>query len=208
MFTKEQIEEIINGIEKIDSLERKQNELKLLNELLVQEESKLSNKLDPDQKIDILFNIKQLKEKQIPLVESELKELNNQFNEEQRNLNAEKREKEKREKLFKKLYVYLDDSTLHILKRYFSIHEESKEDILRVLVEEHDEKEINNAIFEKFNNDLNDNQRYLSCYRFNNSKKDFVDFLMKTGLSKDNLVNELTDEATDVPYVFKRKIIQ
>ena len=44
-----------------------------------------------------------------------------------------------------------------VLKRYFSIHEESKEDILRVLVEEHDEKEINNAIFEKFNNDLNDN---------------------------------------------------
>ena len=172
-------------------IETKQNELKLLNDLLAQEESKLSNNLDPDQKIDILFNIKQLKEKQIPLVESELKELNNQFNEEQRKLNAEKREKEKREKLFKKLYVYLDDSTLHILKRYFSIHEESKEDILRVLVEEHDEKEINNAIFEKFNNDLNDNQRYLSCYRFNNSKKDFVDFLMKTGLSKDNLVNEL-----------------
>ena len=140
-------------------IETKQNELKLLNDLLAQEESKLSNNLDPDQKIDILFNIKQLKEKQIPLVESELKELNNQFNEEQRKLNADKREKEKREKLFKKLYVYLDDSTLHILKRYFSIHEESKEDILRVLVEEHDEKEINNAIFEKFNNDLNDNQR-------------------------------------------------
>lgn len=172
-------------------IETKQNELKLLNNLLEQEESKLSNNLDPDEKIDILFNIKQLKEKQIPLVESELKELNNQFNVEQRKLNEEKQEKEKREKLFKKLYVYLDDSTLHILKRYFSIDEESKENILRVLVEEHDEKEINNAIFEKFNNDLNDNQRYWVCYRFNNSKKDFVDFLMKTGLSKDKLLNEL-----------------
>lgn len=172
-------------------IETKQNELKLLNNLLAQEESKLSNYLDPDQEIDILFNIKQLKEKQIPLVESELKELNNQFNAEQRKLNAEKQEKEKREKLFKKLYVYLDDSTLYILKRYFSIREESKENILRVLVEEHDENEINNAIFEKFNNDLDDNQRYLSCYRFDNSKKDFVDFLMKTGLSKDKLINEL-----------------
>ena len=42
-------------------IETKQNELKLLNNLLEQEESKLSNNLDPDEKIDILFNIKQLK---------------------------------------------------------------------------------------------------------------------------------------------------
>lgn len=172
-------------------IKSKQKELKLLNDLLVQEESKLDKDIDDDEKIDVLFNIKQLKEKFIPNVESDLKELTNKYEIELQNLKEQQELKEKQEKLFKKLHVYLDDSTLHILKRYFSINETSKEDIIRVLVEEHDEKEINNAIFEKFNNDLTDKQRYLSCYRFNNSKENFVNYLMENELSRDNLINEL-----------------
>ena len=185
------IEIIENDLKNLNKkIIEKQNQLIQLKNLLSKEEEKLSNCND-DEKIDLLFNIKQLKEEYLPSTESDLKKFNNEYQKVQEDLKLKKVEKQKKNRLFKLLYVNINDSTLNSLKKHFSIDEDSKTDILKFLVYEHEEKEIYNVIFDEFYNELNKQYQYLLIHRFDNSKKNFIDYLMNNNFSMDNLINEL-----------------
>ena len=123
-------------------IETKQNELKLLNNLLAQEEEKLSKNLNDNEKLDVLFNIKQLKEKHIPPVESELEKLTRKYKTQQEKLKLEQQEKERKERLFKKLYVNLSDMELRLLNDYLDMNFESNEEMLKYLSKNYSENEI------------------------------------------------------------------
>ena len=127
-------------------IETKENELKLLNDLLTQEESKLSNDMNDDEKIDALFKIKQLKEKHIPPIEAELKELREKHAIEQKNLRIKQQKKERQEKLFKKLYVNLSETELSLLNDYLDKNYKSDEDMLKEVSKNYSENEIYNMI--------------------------------------------------------------
>lgn len=172
------------------NIKEKQGQLISLNNLLSQEEEKLS-KCNEDEKIDILFHIKQLKEEFIPSIESNLKKLTIEYQKVQEELRLKKLEKQKKNRLYKTLYVNIDDYALNILKKHFDIVGDSKTNILKSLVYEHDEKEISTVIFDEYYNDLNKQYQYLVIYRFGNSKKNFADYLLNKNFSKDNLINEL-----------------
>ena len=179
------------------NIKEKQAQLISLNNSLSQEEEKLS-KCNEDEKIDILFHIKQLKEEFIPSTESNLKKLTREYQKVQEELKLKKLEKQKKNRLYKTLYVNIDDYTLNILKKHFAHNRNSKTDILKSLVYEHDEKEISNVIFDEYYNDLNKQYQYLVIHRFGNSKKNFADYLLNNNFSKDNLINELQITRTEL----------
>ena len=179
------------------NIKEKQEQLISLNNLLSQEEEKLS-KCNEDEKIDILFHIKQLKEEFIPSTESNLKKLTIEYQKVQEELKLKKVEKQKKNLLYKTLYVNIDDYALNILKKHFASEGYSKTDILKSLVYEHDEKEISTVIFDEYYNDLNKQYKYLVIHRFGNSKKKFSDYLLNNNFSKKKLIDELLLTRTEL----------
>lgn len=195
-------------------ISEKREKFKSLTNLLSEEKEILSN-YNEDEKIDIIFNIKQLEEEFIPTIESDLKKLNKELQLIEEDLRLKILEKQEKNRLFKILYINIDDSTLSFLKKHFSIDKDSKSDILKSLIEEHEEKEIYDIIFNEFYNDLNKKYRYLVIFRFENSKKNFVNYLINNNFSKDALINELTSTRNhlrnnllyDLDLNYKQKIL-
>lgn len=180
------------------------NALNSLNKTLEKYQIKLENTTTEDEKEDCLYYIKKIEEEDIPAVESRLKKLTKKFKQEQDKLILEREEKRRKDRLLKRLYIHLDDSTLNFLKSHFHINKNSKKEILTVLVNEHDETEINNIIFEKFDKDLDQKQKYLVCFRFDNSKRKFTNYLIENGFSRVKLINELNSSRNELLIEFHR----
>ena len=168
-------------------IETKENELKLLNDLLTHEESKLSDYINDDERLDALFNIKQLKEKHIPPIETELKELHKKYAIEQQNLRREQQEKERQDKLFKKLYVNLSKKELSFLNNYLDKNYKSDEDMLKDVSKNYSENEIYNMInfkreelYKKIDVTLNNKTMLLISSEFSlkNSRECIINYLI------------------------------
>ena len=123
-----------------------ENELKNLKEQLQKAKEGLKYALTEDEKIDYQVKIMRLNEKISPVEEkiSTLKQ--DETDRIEREIEKEK-EKKRKERLFKKLYVKLNDNQLAVLSTHYGINHTNKDDIIRFLVNNnHTEKEISNLL--------------------------------------------------------------
>lgn len=157
-------------LEDNDEIEIKENEIATLKNLISKKEEELTKTYDSDEKIDLEFEIKKL-EKQLPPIENEIKILINKRAQEEMELLRKEKEKERKDRLFKKLYVKFDDESLHKIFKHFELDYDSDETNLHKLVNNYSEEEIFKYIvditwdeFEEMNNttksiyDLEDNK--------------------------------------------------
>lgn len=110
-------------------LEAAQNELNNLNSKLKENEFKLKEAKNEDEKIEYQYRIIKLKEK-INDIENTIKQQEDCKN---------------KEELFKKLYVELNDSQLDAFS-IFGINYNNKEDFIRFLINKYDENQIYNFL--------------------------------------------------------------
>ena len=123
------------------------NELNNLKKQLKDLESKLKKSSNNDEIIEYKFRIKKLTNEYIPNAQNKLDNLLKESEAEKNKLKAQKgRKKKKKDKLFKKLYVELDDNLLLKIINHFNLSGKSNEDNLRLIVNTYNEKEIYNTI--------------------------------------------------------------
>lgn len=107
---------------------------------------KLTSTTDDDEIRDYKFKIKKFQTEYIPQVTSKLNKLIQEEKELEAKRKSQQEENKRRERLFKDLYIELDDELLLKLSEHFSLKEASNEDKLRILVDIHTEKEIYDGI--------------------------------------------------------------
>ena len=108
-------------------LEVAENELRNLKEQLHNAKIGLKNAANEDDKIDYQFKIMKLNEK-IPSIRNKIDTLEQQKLKEIVHKKAMQKESKRKNKLFKKLYVELDDNELELLSEHYQINYETKED--------------------------------------------------------------------------------
>ena len=126
-------------------LEIAQNELKSLLKQLSEDEIKLTNASNEDDKIEYQFRITKLKEN-ISKVNTKIRKLEAIEKENKK----QQIENDRVDKLFKKLYITLNYQQLQVLKLRFPSDNKSKDDIIRHIAENSSEDEINEIINENF----------------------------------------------------------
>lgn len=101
--------------------------------------------------------------------------------------------------LFSQYNLSFNDMEKSLLKRYYSLNDSSNNELINYIIKnDFSIDEIKNAVeiyykkvFQEFYNKLDDNQKYLVEYRFKDSKKNLVDFLVNKNFSFKELTNEL-----------------
>lgn len=127
---------------KDDEIEITKNELKNLKNQLHEAEDKLKQSTNKDEILDYKFKIKKIKKEYIPQVQNKLNKLIQEETKLKAERKAQQNENKRKERLFKKLYVELDDELLKELCVHCSLKEASTEDNLRTLINNYSEQEI------------------------------------------------------------------
>ena len=141
-------------------LEVTQNELKNLKEQIKDLEKKLEDAVTEDEKIDYEFKIMKLNEK-IPIVKNNIDSLK----QEKLKIIGKEKEKERKEKLFKKFYVNFDEESLNVLSEHYQINLKDKDDFIRYLVNNYKESEILEVLIaHERKNKIFDEQRLSDMY--------------------------------------------
>ena len=122
-------------------LEVAKNELKNLEKQLKDTEEGLKNALTEDERIDYKFKIMKLNER-IPIVKNKLEALEQQKLKEKVHKTIMQKETKRKNILFKKLYVELDNNTLESLSEHYQINYKSKDQLIRGIVNNYPEQEI------------------------------------------------------------------
>ena len=191
------------------------NELSNLVNQFHDAEEKLKQATNENEILDYKFKIKKIKNEYIPQTKNKL----NNLIQEEAKLESERKvqqeENQRKERLFKKLYVELDDELINELCNNFSLNESSTENNLRLLVDKYSEKEIysevsaierelkENDIKKSFRellfNTLDENEVDLISNNFNlkKSKESVIEYLIYNYDNKtdvDLLINELLEK--------------
>ena len=127
-------------------IKNKKKELSDLQNQLHDAENKLKDATDEDEILEYKFIIKKLKNENIPNMKKELDRLTQEEKKIKSEIKKQQEENNRRERLFKKLYVELDGELLKEICDYFSLKEPTTEDNLRLLVNNYSEEEIYNKI--------------------------------------------------------------
>lgn len=127
-------------------IKNKKKELSDLQNQLHDAENKLKDATDEDEILEYKFIIKKLKNENIPNIQKELDKLTQEEKRIKSEIKKEQEESNRREKLFKELYVEFDAFILDKACAYFHLTESSTEDNLRLLVSKHSKHEIYNII--------------------------------------------------------------
>ena len=123
-------------------LEVAQNELNNLKKQLDDAEKMLFIINEEDAKIEYRYKIKILKTEYIPIAEKKV----NKAKIEKSKIENKLQEKQKKDKLYMKLYVELDYEIIEGLNNYFLINENSTSNALRKIVNKYSEEQIYDAI--------------------------------------------------------------
>ena len=187
-------------VKKETELEIAQKELEFLEEQLSIAETKIKHISDENEMLEYKFLIKKLKNDEIPSAQIKV----NFLTKKEEELNAKKQalheEKQRKDKLFKKLYVELDDKFLPKLFNHFELNDHSNENNLRTLVNNYPEKDILNYItviktwdeFEEMNNTTE------SIYNLEDNK---VLIILKDGTNLTDWQDVETDKFDDILYI-------
>lgn len=122
-------------------LKTAENELRNLEEQLQYAEERLNDALTEDKRIDYKFKIMKLNEK-IPDVKYKIDVLEQQKLKKTLHKKVKQKETKRKNKLFKKLYVELDNNTLELLSEHYQIDYKNKDQLIRDLVNNYHEQEI------------------------------------------------------------------
>ena len=150
-----------------NTLEVSVNELNSIKKIIQRLNEELEKTTDEDEKFEIEFKIIKLNE-EIPILENKIQKLKI----EQENNIKEHTEQIRKKKLFKKVYVLLEDDIL-IFSKFHSIPFSNKKDVVNYLVNEYSEEQILDMINElketrsKIIKEINDSE-YNNNLLFNN----------------------------------------
>ena len=128
-------------------LETVKNELNNLEKQLQNAKEGLKDAFTEDEKIDYQFKILRLNEK-ISKVKDEIAILEQQKLKKIVDKTEKQKDNERKNKLFKKLYVKLDDESLNVLSEHYQVNFKNKEDFIRYLVNNFSEKDINDVLLD------------------------------------------------------------
>ena len=122
-------------------LEVAKNELFVLEESVKKEKNKLEITDDENKIIEYKFNIIKLNEK-INVVKDNIEKI--KLEEQKLKIKREKQQNERQSKnrLFKKLYVELNNNDVQLLSKHFNISYNNKDEIIKHLLHDYSEKEI------------------------------------------------------------------
>lgn len=138
-----------------------QNELINLEEQLQDAKIGLKNATNEDDKIDYQFKIVKLNEK-IPAVKNKVDALEQPELKRIERKREKENENERKNKLFKKLYVQLNDDEIGVLSEYYGVMYEDKDKIIRFLVNNFHENGIYDVL-RKYNGAQKKTDRWRRC---------------------------------------------
>lgn len=153
-------------------------------------EDKIKLTEDEDEIIEYKYQMMVLKEELKPLLD--IKHENEYaYHKKKEKIAKEKEEKIQKEKLYKKLYVTLDDTLLEILKIHYNIYENSRESILKELISNYNVNTINSILY--IINNLN---QYRKKQLFNEVKNGNTDYVVELfdELHEDNSIKLFNDK--------------
>ena len=227
----------------------KQIQIKALDDTIKKNKNMLKTVNNEDEKFRILANIKKIKEIKIPAIQTELSKLLLEFEKEKETNKNKQDENKRKENLFNRLYVTLNDNDIDFLVSYFSLTQKPLDKLLEQIIDKYSDNEIaeallkkerydnltldysqekllikyfsldnystddlklylvkngyskedmskltnkaKNKIFSDLNDNLNKNQHFLMCYKFNNSKNKTLNFFIYHDFSIDKFKQEL-----------------
>jgi len=189
-----------------DNIKTAKNELKNLNKQLNDAKFKLKQATNDDEIIEFKFKIKKLTNAYIPNAQEKLDKLLRESEIESAKIQFQKEKTEERNKLFKKLYVELDEDLILKLVNYFKLSGSSNEENLRLLVEGYSESEIYDSI-EFIKNESSRKLLYNKLSK-NLSKYDINLISKECPVSNDksSVINYLVDNFTE--YEINEKLIR
>lgn len=226
-----------------------QIKIKALEDAIKKNKKILNTVSNEDEKFRILAEIKKIEEIEIPALQTELSKLLLEFEKEEETNRNEQDEEERKENLFNRLYVTLNDNDIDFLVSYFSLTRKPLDKLIKQIIEEYSDNEIaeallkkerydnlvldysqekilikyfsldnystddlklylvkngysqedmnkltkkaKNKIFTDLNGELNKNQHFLMCYKFNNSKNKTLNFFIYHDFSIEKFKKEL-----------------
>jgi len=200
-------------------LEVAKNEYNQLLELKCEYEQKLIGATNDDDIIDFKYQLMRLDEK-LKNVEDKIEELSI--------LNAEReiqqKENEKKDKLFKKLYISLSDVQVQSLIYMFPDVDESREEIIKYLVNNYSESQINELIVQmsealekaiektdelvdRLNENITDSQIDLIKnidYKIPSTRVELINYLVSNFSEEE--INDIIEKVNQIPILDKIKL--
>lgn len=143
-------------------LKEAENELNVLKQQLKELKKSLKQTHNKDEILDLKFMIKILEKESIPKTQDKINQIIKDNEEFEAKIRIQQIEKEKKDKLFKKIYVELDYEIIVGLQNYFLINGTSTVNALRKLVDKYTEEEIYDAI-DSVKRDLELNTKKSEC---------------------------------------------
>ena len=200
-------------------LEVAENEYKQLLRLKIEYEEKLLNATDEDDIIDFKYQIIRLTEK-LEHVKDKIEKLHG----EDIKREIQQKENEKRDKLFKKLYVSLSDVQVQSFIYMFPDVAESREEIIKYLVNNYSESQINDFIIQisetlektiektdklvdKLNENLSNSQINIIKnidYEIPSTKVDIINYLVSNFSTAE--INDIINKVNRLPLLEKKDL--
>lgn len=131
---------------KNDDIENTRNAISNLEDQLQKAEEDLEFATTEEEIFALKAKIKRFKKKEIPEEEAKLKRLIEEEKKINEEIKAQQQENKRRENLFNKLYVQLEDELLLEVCNHFSLSESTDEDNIKLLIDKNDEQVIYEAI--------------------------------------------------------------
>ena len=131
---------------KNDDIENTRNAISNLEDQLQKAEEDLEFATTEEEIFALKAKIKRFKKKEIPEEEVKLKKLIKEEKKINGEIKAQQQENKRRENLFNKLYVQLEDELLLEVCNHFSLNESTDEDNIKLLIDKNDEQVIYGAI--------------------------------------------------------------
>lgn len=199
-----------------NDLQVAENEYSQLLELKQEYEQKLVSATNEDDIIDFKYQIMRLNEK-LEYVADKIQKLRIENDE----LEIQQKENEKKDKLFKKLYISLSDVQMQSFMYMFPDIEESREEIIKYLVDNYSESEINDLLiqisellekeiekrdelFDKLNEDLSDyqiNTLKNFDYEIPSTRTEVINYLLSNFSEEE--INDIIKKVNNLPILEK-----
>lgn len=167
----------------------------------IERNKKILNTVDnEDEKFRILAEIKKIEEIEMPALQTELSKLLLEFEKEEETIRNEQDEKERKENLFNRLYVTLNDNDVDFLVSYFSLTRKPLDKLIKQVIDKYSDNEIAEALLkkERYGNltlDYSQEKVLIKYFSLDNySTDDLKLYLVKNGYSQEDM-SKLTDKA-------------
>lgn len=167
----------------------------------IERNKKILNTIDnEDEKFRILAEIKKIEEIEMPALQTELSKLLLEFEKEEETNRNEQDEKERKENLFNRLYVTLNDNDVDFLVSYFSLTRKPLDKLIKQIIDKYSDNEIAEALLkkERYGNltlDYSQEKVFIKYFSLDNySTNDLKLYLVKNGYSQEDM-SKLTDKA-------------